>query len=209
MKGHFVFVCLVSALIAFGVQFFFVRAQAEPEQGSLRIAYADLVRVLKEDKTFMQELEVMQKSILKDKRALEEELQPLLEEQQRKLRSNPVGSPEWRASGRTQAGLILKDIDEKSGLQTDYEEQQQNIFIDAYSRIKDTVAEICKEQGYQLVLSLHDTDQPIYDIESIHKALGLHSVIYFEDQRSDITDELIARLNKDFEENSQNTEPEE
>ena len=74
-----------------------------------------------------------------------------------------------------------------------------------YEQICQTTAQVAKEQGFEIVMAREDLEENLPDANALKQQIRLRKVIYY-DERMDITDQVLSRLNRDYEQKGKKPE---
>jgi len=74
-----------------------------------------------------------------------------------------------------------------------------------YEQICQTTAQVAKEQGFEIVMACEDLEENLPDANALKQQIRLRKVIYY-DERMDITDQVLSRLNRDYEQKGKKPE---
>lgn len=167
--------------------------------GAQRIAVANLARIfgqMRETKDIKDQLEAKNN----DFKAQQEKKSAAIKDIREDLRNLKPDTPPYDARVKD-LDNALADLETWGKVtQVEADRDQKKMMKKLFEKIEAAVAEVAKQQGYDLVLADQSGDFPLLEknnLESIRGYINQQSLLY-ADKRLDITDAVLTQLDADY-----------
>lgn len=167
-----------------------------PSSGAGQEAVLDMSRTFKEFSTFSRRTEVIRAKAVASEQECKQRHDVIRALQQRQQATDDA---EFKVRLEREMAMLISELEaKKQELQRQLRQDEVTAYHEAYEQIRAVVAEVAKQRGIRLVRQAKsvatetvDPKDPAAILERINR-----DIIYSDPQQLDITDEVVARLNR-------------